>query len=129
MQAPTHSEFVGEGRLFERSNHYKLMIKGTTDLEVISDTATKIRFAGDIQASGVGGATIEKVVAGQMDSLFQEFENNIKQTLGDTGESGPSDELKQPIHVSGEKHKIKPAVWVGAASILVIIAVLYYLLS
>jgi carbon monoxide dehydrogenase subunit G len=85
MQAPSHSEFIGEGRLFERSNHYKLLITGTTDLETISEGRTKIIFAGVVKASGLGGAIIEKVAAGQMDSLFQEFEDNIKHTLGDTG--------------------------------------------
>lgn len=86
MQAPSHSEFVGEGRLFERSNHYKLLITGTTDLEAISEGRTKIIFAGVVKASGLGGAIIEKVAAGQMDSLFQKFEDNIKHTLGDAGE-------------------------------------------
>lgn len=128
MQAPTHSEFVGEGRLFERSNHYKLTIKGTTDLEVISDTETKIKFVGDIQVSGVGGATIEKVAAGQMDGLFQEFEKNIKRTLGDTSEPGSGDEVEQPIPTSGEKHKIEPAILIGVAAVVVITAVYYYLL-
>ena len=36
MEPPNHSEFVGEGRLFERSNHYRLTIKGTTDLEAMA---------------------------------------------------------------------------------------------
>ena len=81
MEAPTHAEFVGEGRLFERSNHYKLTITGTTDLETLEQDRTRIVFSGDVRASGLGGAIIEKVAAGQMDSLFQEFENNIKQAL------------------------------------------------
>lgn len=92
MEAPTHSEFEGEGRLFERSNHYKLTIKGTTDLEPVDGGKTKIKFAGDVKASGVGGAIIEKVASGQMDDLFKEFEANIKQTLGDTGEETADDE-------------------------------------
>ena len=87
LDSPTHAEFVGEGRLFERSNHYKLTIKGTTDLEKAGEGITRVRFAGDVKASGVGGAIIEKVAAGQMDDLFREFEKNIKQALGDTGES------------------------------------------
>ncbi|MGH8248644.1 MAG: CoxG family protein, partial [Gammaproteobacteria bacterium] len=33
MRAPSHAEFVGEGKLFERSNHYKLTIRGSTVLE------------------------------------------------------------------------------------------------
>ena len=81
MEAPTRAEFVGEGRLFERSNHYKLTITGTTDLETLEQDRTRIVFSGDVRASGLGGAIIEKVAAGQMDSLFQEFENNIKQAL------------------------------------------------
>ena len=81
MEPPTHAEFVGEGRLFERSNHYKLTITGTTDLETMEDDKTRVIFSGDVKASGLGGAIIEKVAAGQMDSLFSEFENNIKQAL------------------------------------------------
>ena len=81
MEPPTHAEFVGEGRLFERSNHYKLTITGTTDLEAMADDQTRIIFTGDVRASGLGGAVIEKVAAGQMDSLFEEFESNIKKAL------------------------------------------------
>ena len=81
MEPPTHAEFVGEGRLFERSNHYKLTITGTTDLETVEDDKTRVIFSGDVKASGLGGAIIEKVAAGQMDSLFSEFESNIKQAL------------------------------------------------
>ena len=86
MDAPTHAEFVGEGRLFERSNHYKLTIKGTTDLETIEAAKTRIIFTGDVKASGLGGAIIEKVAAGQMDGLFAEFEGNIKRALNDSSE-------------------------------------------
>lgn len=81
MEPPTHAEFVGEGRLFERSNHYKLTITGTTDLETMEYDKTRVTFSGDVKASGLGGAIIEKVAAGQMDSLFSEFESNIKQAL------------------------------------------------
>ena len=81
MEPPTHAEFVGEGRLFERSNHYKLTITGTTDLETLEQDKTRIIFSGDVRASGLGGAIIEKVAAGQMDSLFEEFESNIKRAL------------------------------------------------
>ena len=86
MEPPNHSEFVGEGRLFERSNHYRLTIKGTTDLEAMAAEKTRIIFAGDVNASGLGGAIIEKVAAGQMDSLFHEFESNIKKALGDNSQ-------------------------------------------
>ena len=81
--APTRAEFKGEGRLFERSNYYRLTISGATDLEPISAQETRITFSGDVSASGVGGALIEKVAAGQMDQLFEQFEENLKQTLGD----------------------------------------------
>jgi uncharacterized protein len=81
MHPPTHAEFVGEGRLFERSNHYKLTITGTTDLESMEANLTKIKFAGEVSASGLGGAIVEKVASGQMNSLFGEFETNIKQAL------------------------------------------------
>ena len=72
---------MGEGRLFERSNHYRLTIEGTTDLESISDSETRITFAGTVEASGIGRTLIEKVAAGQLDGLFQEFEKNVKARL------------------------------------------------
>ena len=81
MEPPSHAEFVGEGRLFERSNHYKLTITGTTDLETLGQDKTRIIFSGVVRASGLGGAIIEKVAAGQMDGLFKEFQKNIKQAL------------------------------------------------
>lgn len=83
MKPPTHAEFSGEGRLFERSNHYKLMIQGATDLEELPDNRTRVRFSGNVKASGMGGPIIDKVASGQMDELFGEFERNIKHALGD----------------------------------------------
>jgi hypothetical protein len=83
MKPPTHSEFAGEGRLFERSNHYRLMIRGTTDLEPVAGGGTRIVFKGDVSASGVGGSIIDKVASGQMDELFDEFTRNVRATLGE----------------------------------------------
>jgi len=42
---------------------------------------TKIKFAGTIRASGLGGSIIEKVASGQMEGLFQDFEKNLKNNL------------------------------------------------
>lgn len=81
MRPPNHSTFVGEGRLFEKSNYYKLTIRGTTDLEPISSGETRIRFAGRVEASGLGKGLIEKVASGQMNDLFDEFEKNVKRQL------------------------------------------------
>ena len=132
MKPPTSAEFVGEGRLFERSNHYKLTINGSTDLEPISDTTTKIKFAGTVKASGLGGAIVEKVAAGQMDGLFQEFESNIKQTLGDTGDDASPDDsgavVEQTAPAIVAKRRIQPIILMGAAGIIVIAIALYYLL-
>ena len=82
MEAPNRAEFVGEGRLFERTNHYKLTISGATDLEPVADEETRITFSGDVSASGLGGAIVEKVAAGQLDQLFDQFESNLKKALG-----------------------------------------------
>ncbi len=132
MQPPTNAEFVGEGRLFERSNYYKLTINGTTNLEPISDTRTRVKFAGVVKASGLGGAIVEKVAAGQMDNLFQEFEGNIKQTLGDTGDTGSVDddagELVQTSPAGVKKHHINRAILIGVAGVVLIVIVLYYVL-
>jgi len=81
LRAPDHASFVGEGKLIERLNYYKIMIKGTTDLESVSEQETKIKFAGTIKASGLGGSIIEKIASGQMEGLFQDFEKNVKNKL------------------------------------------------
>lgn len=86
MRPPSHSEFAGEGRLFERSNHYRLTIRGSTDLESVSGGGTRIVFTGDVNASGVAGAIIEKVASGQMDELFESFGRNVRAALGDQGQ-------------------------------------------
>ena len=85
MRPPNHSEFAGEGRLFERSNHYKLTIRGCTDLESLAGGGTRIVFSGDVNATGVAGAIIDKVASGQMDQLFEYFGKNIRAALGDQG--------------------------------------------
>ncbi len=81
LRAPDHAEFTGEGRLFEKSNYYKLSIRGTTDLEALSDAETRIRFAGNVEASGLGKGLIEKVASGQLDDLFAEFAANVRKRL------------------------------------------------
>ena len=111
MRPPTHAEFVGEGRLFERSNHYRLTITGTTDLEPMEHERTRIRFAGVVKASGVGGAIVEKVASGQMDELFGEFEANIKRTL-----EGPVDTEAEPAAGTagqGTEKKGRIGSWLG----------------
>ena len=81
LEPPTHASFVGEGRLMERLNYYKVTFKGTTDLATVSEQETKIRFTGTIHASGLGGSIVEKVASGQMEGLFQDFEKNLKDNL------------------------------------------------
>lgn len=83
MRPPNHSEFAGEGRLFERSNYYKLTIRGCTDLESVAGGGTRIVFSGDVSAGGVAGAIIDKVASGQMDELFEHFGRNVRAALGD----------------------------------------------
>lgn len=84
MRPPVYSRYEGEGRLFEKSNYYRINISGTTNLEVLGDNETKIIFAGNVVASGLGGGIVEKVAAGQMDDLFEIFEVNVKNTLEDS---------------------------------------------
>lgn len=81
LEAPVHASFVGEGKLIERLNYYKITLKGTTDLEPVSEQETKIRFAGTIRASGLGGSIIEKVASGQIEGIFQDFEKNLRDNL------------------------------------------------
>lgn len=121
MREPVHASFTGEGRLFEKSNHYKMQINGTTDLEKISNTQTKIIFSGVVQAKGVGGALIDKIAAGQMEPLFKEFQQNIKTTLGDTGEesaqSAPTEATEPEVNEEGAAKWV----WIaGAAAVLVV---------
>lgn len=81
LNPPVHAAFLGEGELKERFNRYKVTLSGTTDLESLSDSETKIKFAGDVHASGMGGFIINKVASGQVKGLFQDFEQNIRAAL------------------------------------------------
>ncbi len=92
MHAPWRAEYCGEGRLFEQSNHYRLNLQGTTDLEDLGNGRTRIRFEGHVNASGIGGALIDKIAAGQMDELFANFEKNVRCALAGThAEQPPGD--------------------------------------
>lgn len=84
MHAPWRAEYCGEGRLFEQSNHYRLNLQGTTNLEDLGHGKTRVRFEGQVNASGIGGALIDKIAAGQMDELFANFEENMKLALAGT---------------------------------------------
>ena len=81
LTPPKHAAFLGQGELHERFSRYKMTVTGTMDLEPVSDNETKIRMAGDIVASGMGGFIINKVASGQTKELFKEFEINIKTEL------------------------------------------------
>ena len=81
MRPPVYSRYEGEGRLFEKSNYYKINISGTTNLESLGENETRIVFAGIVAASGIGGGIVERVAAGQMDGLFEVFEVNVKNAL------------------------------------------------
>jgi len=123
MNPPKHAEFTGEGRLFERSNHYKLSIAGTTDLEILDRGRTRILFAGDVTAGGVGGAIIDKVASGQMDELFTDFERNVKAALGDTGGTVLPAAASDPI----PSRHISIRWWAGAAVLILAVAAAYLL--
>ena len=132
LQAPSRQEFVGEGRLFERSNYYKLTITGATDLERVSDAKTKITFSGDVSASGVGGAIIDKVAAGQMDELFGEFEKNLKHALGDVGDDEMEDDaaaapVAEARTQSDDHSKTRMAIAV-IAGVIGLAVIIYYLM-
>jgi len=117
MQAPHHAEFAGEGRLFERSNHYRLTVQGTTDLEDLGAGRTRVRFRGDVSASGVGGAIVDKVAAGQMDELFGDFEKNVKLALGDDG-GEPSPAVVPAARARRRPRWLLPALLAAAAAAL-----------
>lgn len=91
MRPPHRAEFSGEGRLFEQTNHYRLTLQGATDLQALPDGRTRVRFEAQVSASGLGGAIIEKIAAGQMDELFADFESNVKQALAGISESPAAD--------------------------------------
>ncbi|MGI9293851.1 MAG: CoxG family protein [Pseudomonadales bacterium] len=117
MREPVHASFSGDGRLFERSNHYKMQIDGTTDLTELSPSQTRIDFSGEVKAKGAGGALIDKIVAGQMEPLFAEFEQKVKGALGDDSEPPVAE---TPAAAVAEKDQ--PAIWpwvAGAAAVAI----------
>lgn len=99
MQAPRRAVFVGEGRIFEQSNHYRLTLQGATDLDELPGGLTRVRFEAQVNASGPGGALIEKIAAAQMDDLFADFEKNVQQALVATG--APSSLVPAPESEAG----------------------------
>ena len=78
---PTHVTFLGEGELQERFVRYKMTLSGTTTLQSVSENETKVTFAGSVNASGMGGAVINKIASGQMKGLLRDFEQNIRAKL------------------------------------------------
>ena len=121
MHAPHRAVFAGEGRLFERSNHYRLTVQGSTELEDLGNGRTRVCFNGDVAASGVGGAIVDKVAAGQMDELFGDFEKNVRQALGDTG---PAD-----VHVPARRgpvgERLRNYLLLAAVVVVAVIALAY----
>lgn len=81
MTPPVRAVFHGEGELHERFARYKMTLSGSTELEPVSDSETKIKFAGDVHAGGMGGFIINKIASGQMEGLLRDFEHNIKAEL------------------------------------------------
>jgi carbon monoxide dehydrogenase subunit G len=81
MTPPVRGAFRGEGELHERFARYKITLSGTTELQPVSDGETKLKFAGDVHASGMGGFIINKIASGQMEGLLRDFEHNIKAEL------------------------------------------------
>ena len=81
MTPPVRAAFRGEGELRERFARYKMTLSGTTELQSVSDGETRIKFAGEVHASGMGGFIINKIASGQMDGLLRDFEHNIKAEL------------------------------------------------
>jgi len=124
MRAPVHAAFSGDGRLFERSNHYKMQIDGTTDLSKVSENKTRINFSGEVKAKGAGGALIDKIVAGQMEPLFAEFEQKIRDALGDT--QVPVVEAPQEIVV---EHRNARWPWIVGAAIVVAVVALWWMVA
>jgi len=81
MEPPVRATFLGEGELHERLSRFKMTLSGTMELQPVSDSETKIKFAGDVHASGMGGFIINKIASGQMQGLLKDFEQNIKTEL------------------------------------------------
>ena len=81
MDPPVRAAFLGEGELHERFSRFKMTLSGTMELQPVSDSETKIKFAGNVHASGMGGFIINKIASGQMQGLLREFEDNIKAEL------------------------------------------------
>jgi hypothetical protein len=125
MQPPNHAEFSGEGRLFERSNHYKLKLQGTTDLEDLGAGRTRVCFRGDVSASGVGGAIVDKVAAGQMDELFGDFEKNMRVALGDHGGTADAPVNQAPTAEAATRNYLR--LLLPAGIVIAVVGALVYI--
>lgn len=129
MCAPRRAEFCGEGRLFEQSNHYRLSLQGTTDLQDLGGGRTRVRFEAQINASGMGGAIVDKIAAGQMDELFGSFEDNMKRALaGTSGADRPIGEApagtEGPAAESGGSASRRQRLFASVAVLIVLLVAL-----
>lgn len=82
VNPPTHIEYCGQGELSERFLRYKVTLKATLDLQAVSESQTKIDFAGSVHSSGLGGAIINKIASSQMKgTIIKDFEQNVRDRL------------------------------------------------
>ena len=85
MTPPTYIKYQGRGELREAFHRYGLTLRAEMSLEAVSDGQTRVAFAGDIAARGLGGAIINKIVSAKMDEMVRGFEQNVRQILEKEG--------------------------------------------
>ncbi|MDP2726193.1 MAG: SRPBCC domain-containing protein, partial [Dehalococcoidia bacterium] len=77
----TNIRYQGRGELREGFHRYGLTLGAEMHLEALPDGKTRVRFAGEIAAKGLGGAIINKIVSAKMDEMTRGFEYNVRQLL------------------------------------------------
>ncbi len=74
-------KYRGQGELKEGFARYKITLGGTLNLEALPGGEIRVTFAGTVEASGLGGVIINKIVSGQMADMMQKFEQNVKNSI------------------------------------------------
>lgn len=85
IDPPASIGYEGKGELREAFHRYALTLRAQMHLEAVSENETRVAFAGEVAARGLGGALINKIVSAKMDEMVRGFEQNVREKLEKEG--------------------------------------------
>jgi carbon monoxide dehydrogenase subunit G len=81
VNPPTHVKYRGEGELKEGFARFKVTFEATLNLQPVTDSQTRVDFAGSVLSSGLGGTIINKIASSQTENMINRFVQNIRDKL------------------------------------------------